>query len=290
MRWITGLVGLLGIALVMTYPLRRQNYTKRKGPLRYWLLVHTYAGVIAGLMILLHGGSDSGGWLTTALMWSFDVVIFTGLFGMVCYLVVPRILTKIEGAPLLIDDLKMRRRELQKEIARVVNAPSEPLRQMVLKKVIPRFVNSAYLIRQYLQREKIEALIDEAKAEYRAAGDQLLEARLAHDLKQAGFEAQIMLAKNIIANPANETFLIGLPEFASVERRLQFTKAIEAAKEERRNLERAVEAAATLRRVDALIYMHHLLKIWLPPHVLSTSVMLALMIVHIIQVIYYLAR
>jgi hypothetical protein len=204
--------------------------------------------------------------------------------------VVPRILTKIEGAPLLIDDLKMRRRELQKEIARVVNAPSEPLRQMVLKKVIPRFVNSAYLIRQYLQREKIEALIDEAKAEYRAAGDQLLEARLAHDLKQAGFEAQIMLAKNIIANPANETFLIGLPEFASVERRLQFTKAIEAAKEERRNLERAVEAAATLRRVDALIYMHHLLKIWLPPHVLSTSVMLALMIVHIIQVIYYLAR
>ncbi len=290
MRWITGLVGLVGIALVMTYPLRRQNYTKRKGPLRYWLLVHTYAGVIAGLMILLHGGSDSGGWLTTALMWSFDIVIFTGLFGILCYLVAPRILTKIEGAPLLIDDLKMRRRELQKEIAVVVNSPSEPLRKMVLKKVIPRFVNSAYLIRQYLQREKIEDLIDEAKAEYKAAGEHLLEARLAHDLKQAGFEAQIMLAKNIIANPANETFLIGLPEFASVERRSQFTKAIEAAKEERRNLERAVEAAATLRRVDALIYLHHLLKIWLPPHVLSTSLMLALMIVHIIQVIYYLAR
>lgn len=290
MRWITGLVGLLGIALVMTYPLRRQNYTKRKGPLRYWLLVHTYAGVIAGLMILLHGGSDSGGWLTTALMWSFDIVILTGLFGILCYLVAPRILTKIEGAPLLIDDLKMRRRELQKEIAAVVNSPSEPLRRMVLKKVIPRFVNSAYLIRQYLQREKIEDLIEEAKAEFKAAGDQLLEARLAHDLKNAGFEAHLMLAKNIIANPANETFLIGLPEFANVERRLQFTKAIEAAKEERRNAERAVEAAATLRRVDALIYLHHLLKIWLPPHVLSTSLMLALMIVHIIQVIYYLAR
>jgi Fe-S-cluster-containing dehydrogenase component/CRP-like cAMP-binding protein len=290
MRWITGLVGLVGIALVMTYPFRRQTYTKRKGPLRYWLLVHTYAGVIAGLMILLHGGSDSGGLLTTALMWSFDVVIFTGLFGILAYLVAPRVLTKIEGAPLLIDDLKARRRELQQEIARVVNSPSEPLRQMVMKKVIPRFVNSAYLIRQYLQREKVDDLIVEAKAEYKAAGDQLLEARLAHDLKNAGFEAQIALAKNIIANPANETFLIGLPEFANVERRLQFTRAIEAAKDERRNLEKAVEAAATLRRVDALIYMHQLLKIWLPPHVLSTSLMLALMIIHIIQVVYYLAR
>jgi Fe-S-cluster-containing dehydrogenase component/CRP-like cAMP-binding protein len=290
MRWITGLVGLLGIALVMTYPFRRQSYTKRKGPLRYWLLVHTYAGVIAGLMILLHGGSDSGGLLTTALMWSFDVVIFTGLFGIVAYLVAPRVLTRIEGAPLLIDDLKARRRELQKEIAAVVNSPSEPLRQMVMKKVIPRFVNSAYLIRQYLQREKVDDMIALAKAEYKSAGEQLLEARLTHDLKNAGFEAHIGLAKSIMTNPANETFLIGLPEFANVERRMQFNKAMEAAKDERRNLEKAVEAAATLRRVDALIYMHQLLKIWLPPHVLSTSLMLALMIIHIIQVVYYLAR
>jgi Fe-S-cluster-containing dehydrogenase component/CRP-like cAMP-binding protein len=290
MRWITGLVGLLGIALVMTYPLRRQTYTKRRGPLRYWLLVHTYAGVIAGLMILLHGGSDSGGLLTTALMWSFDIVIFTGLFGIIVYFVAPRVLTSIEGAPLLIDDLKARRRELQKEIAAVVNSPSEPLRQMVMKKVIPRFVNSAYLIRQYLQREKVDDMLAEAKAEYKVAGEHLQEARLTHDLKNAGFEAHIGLAKNIIANPASETFLIGLPEFANVERRLQFSRAIEQAKEERRNLEKAVEAAATLRRVDALIYMHQLLKIWLPPHVLSTSLMLALMIIHIIQVIYYLAR
>ncbi|MBI3652931.1 MAG: cyclic nucleotide-binding domain-containing protein [Acidobacteria bacterium] len=290
MRWITGVVGLLGIALVMTYPFRRQTYTKRKGPLRYWLLVHTYAGVIAGLMLLLHGGADSGGWLTTALMWSFDVVIVTGLFGIAIYFVAPRVLTKIEGSPLLIDDLRARRRELQKEMATIVSQPSEPLREMVLKRVIPRFVTSAYLIRQYLQREKIDDMIAEAKAEYKSAGDYLLEARLTHDLRSAGFEAQLPLAKNIIANPANETFLIGLPEFAKVERRLQFLAAIEAAKEERRNLERAVEAAATLRRVDALIYMHLLLKMWLPPHVLSTSLMLALMTVHIIQVVYYLAR
>jgi len=55
-------------------------------------------------------------------------------------------------------------------------------------------------------------------------------------------------------------------------------------------LDRAIEAAATLRRIDALIYLHRSLKLWLPPHVASTALMLALMIVHIIQVVYYASR
>src|SRR5262249_29761485 len=79
MRWITGIVGLLGIAAVMTYPARRQVYTRRKGALRYWLLFHAYAGIIAGILILLHGGNRSGGALTTALMITYDLVIFTGI-------------------------------------------------------------------------------------------------------------------------------------------------------------------------------------------------------------------
>jgi hypothetical protein len=55
-------------------------------------------------------------------------------------------------------------------------------------------------------------------------------------------------------------------------------------------LSEAVESAATLRRVDALIYLHQLLKLWLAPHVVSTSLMLALMVVHIIQVVFFAAR
>jgi hypothetical protein len=46
----------------------------------------------------------------------------------------------------------------------------------------------------------------------------------------------------------------------------------------------------TLRRADALIYLHKTVKSWLAPHVLVTSLMLALMIVHIIQVIYFAAK
>jgi hypothetical protein len=52
----------------------------------------------------------------------------------------------------------------------------------------------------------------------------------------------------------------------------------------------AVENAATLRRVDALCYLHQLLKLWVAPHVLFTSIMLVLLVIHIVQVIYFNVR
>jgi Fe-S-cluster-containing dehydrogenase component/CRP-like cAMP-binding protein len=122
LRWITGIVGFTGIAGVMAYPVRRQMYKRRSGPLRYWLLSHSYLGIIGGITLLLHGGSSSGGGLTTALMISFDLVILTGLFGILVYYFAPRLMTKIEGQPLLIEDLLTRREELSRELGEVIAA------------------------------------------------------------------------------------------------------------------------------------------------------------------------
>ena len=58
----------------------------------------------------------------------------------------------------------------------------------------------------------------------------------------------------------------------------------------RKSLMEAVETTATLRRVDALIYLHQLLKLWLAPHVVSVSIMLALLCVHIVQVVLFTVR
>jgi Fe-S-cluster-containing dehydrogenase component len=236
MRWITGIVGLIGIAAVMTYPMRRQIYTKRAGPLRYWMLAHAYVGIIAGMLILLHGGTDSGGALTTALMISYDFVIFTGILGIFIYVLAPRKLTKIEGSPLLIDDLRDRREELQTEIAEITGRADEPLYSILKNKVVPRFVSFGFLLRQFLRREDLEQLVESAKGGFKRERKKLTDQR------------------------------------------------------DQQKLDRAIEAAVSLRRIDALIYLHRSLKIWLPPHVASTALMLALMIVHIIQVIYYASR
>ncbi|PYT08234.1 MAG: hypothetical protein DMF60_05240 [Acidobacteria bacterium] len=236
MRWITGITGLIGIAAVMTYPVRRQIYTKRAGPLRYWMLSHAYIGIIAGVLILLHGGTHSGGALTTALMISYDLVIFTGILGIFIYFFAPRKLTKIEGSPLLLDDLKDRRQELQKEIGEIAGQGEGLLQNIVKEKVVPRLVSFGYLLRQFFRREDLDRMVEAAKAEFSRERAQL----------------------------TNE--------------------------KDQRKLERAIEAAASLRRIDALIYLHRSLKIWLLPHVASTALMLALMIVHIIQVVYYASR
>jgi hypothetical protein len=236
MRWITGLVGLIGLAAVMTYPLRKQVYRHRAGALRYWMLLHVYVGALAGLILLLHAGSRTGGLLTTSLYIAFDVVIISGLFGIASYIFAPRMLTSIEGEPLLIEDLLGRRDELRQELEGIVKESEGWLKEEVEDRVIKKFSRFSFLMRQYVKRESLTSLLANARRAFR--------------------ERLTRLTTN----------------------------------EERALLLRAVEAKVTMRRVDALIYLHKMLKLWIAPHVISTSIMLALMIVHIIQVMYFAVK
>ncbi|MGE3465298.1 MAG: cyclic nucleotide-binding domain-containing protein [Pyrinomonadaceae bacterium] len=236
MRWITGLVGLGGIVWVMAYPMRKQVYRRRAGALRYWMLSHVYIGGLAGVVLLAHGGTSSGGLLTTLLMLSFDMVIATGIFGAVCYAVVPRFMTRIEREPLLIDDLEARQTELRNALLVTAADTSSPeLSALIRRKVSRRFLGLAYLFRQYFKREDLQTMLAEARKEFRSAADQM--------------------------SRSDDTRLMD-----------------------------AVENAATLRRVDALVYLHKLLKLWVAPHVLFTTLMLVLMVIHIIQVVYFNVR
>jgi Fe-S-cluster-containing dehydrogenase component len=236
MRWMTGLVGLFGIAVVMTYPIRKPIYRRRAGALRYWLLAHIYFGALAGIVLLLHGASHGGGLLTTTLMVSFDVVILTGLFGLAAYLIAPRILTSIEGDPLLKEDLEARRAELALEIADITKKTDAAARELIERKMRPYFGSFGYLWRQYTRRDALTAALAQGRLKFRN-------------------------------------------EFAAIEDKVQRGAAL-----------KALERMATLRRVEALIYLHRLLKIWVAPHVVSTSIMLVLMIAHIVQAVFFNVR
>ena len=251
-RWLTGLVGLVGIGIVMAYPGRKQIYRRRAGALRYWLLAHVYAGIIAGILLLLHGGRSTGGLLTSLLMISFDLVILSGLFGIACYIFVPRIMTSIEGEPLLIEDLRMRREELRESLAGIGAQADAGVRDIIRRKVRPRYLSLGYLLRQYVRREDLTSLHSQAREDFKAE----LEA-----YKKSPEEL-------------SRTFIYGAhdPSLYRPEGRL---------------LHEAIESTVTLRRVDSLIYLHQLLKLWLAPHVVATSLMLVLMLVHIIQVVFF---
>src|SRR5712671_1134688 len=235
LRWITGLLGLGSIAGAVTYSGRKQVYTRRVGPLRYWKLAHVYLGLLAGVVLLIHGGRDSGGLLTSCLMVSFDVTIVAGLFGISCYFIVPRIMTSIEGDPLLIEDLRARRRELRETLG-LIDTSDDELRHLIKEKMRKRFFSLGYLVRQYLQREQLTRILAEAREEFQDDAERLSDPQA------------------------------------------------------RLSLMEAVEATVTLRRVDSLIYLHQLLKLWLAPHVVAASIMLALMLVHIAQVVLFTVR
>ena len=168
-------------------------------------------------------------------MVSFDVTIVAGLFGISCYLIVPRIMTSIEGDPLLIEDLRARRQELREQLG-LIDTSDEQLRHLIKEKMRKRFFSLGYLLRQYLRREDLAQVLAKAREEYRPDAE-----------------------------------------------RLSDPKA-------QRSLIEAVEATVTLRRVDSLIYLHQLLKLWLAPHVVAASIMLALMLVHITQVVLLTVR
>jgi hypothetical protein len=236
MRWVTGLIGLAGIAVAMTYPVRKPIYRRRAGALRYWLLAHLYFGALAGVVLLIHGASHGGGLLTSTLMFSFDAVIVTGIFGLLAYLIAPRILTSIEGDPLLIEDLEGRRAELRLELEELIKKSDGSLQDLIDRKMRRHFFSPIYLVRQYARREPLTAALAKARLHFRN--------------EVADFEE----------------------------------------KEKRALALRAVERMATLRRVDSLIHLHRLMKIWVAPHVITTSIMLVLLIAHIVQVVFFKVR
>lgn len=235
LRWITGIGGLVLVLIVMAYPMRRKVYRKRAGPLRYWLLVHLYAGLIAAVVLLLHAGTRSGGTLTTVLTISFDLVILTGLYGMLCYLVIPRMLTRIEEQPLLIEDLEARRGELRASSGSAINGASGSVRSILDSKLLPRVGSWNYRLKQLFTSQNLEYFYG-------------------HEVRSLNGEIKTL------------------------------------SPEEGETLAMITRELITLRRVEGLVTLHRLLKSWIVPHVLTTALMLALMVIHIVQVVYFAAR
>jgi hypothetical protein len=197
------------------------------------MLAHIYLGVVAGIVLLLHAGTHTGGLLTTLLYIAFDIVILSGVVGILSYRIAPRIMTRIEGEPLLVEDLKGRQKELATEQQSILEKSQGWLKEEITEKIYPRFLSKGFLFRQLMRREDLKALLAEAREEFKERTT-----RVATD-------------------------------------------------DERELLLDALETAITLRRVDALLLLHRSLRFWIPVHVVSTALMLALMIVHIVQVIFF---
>jgi hypothetical protein len=145
-------------------------------------------------------------------------------------------MTRIEGEPLLVEDLEGRRQELVADVRAILDKSDGWLKEEIRDRVYPRFVSYGFLWRQIWRREELKAILAQARQEFK-------------------------------------------------ERTTRLTTD-----EERDLLIGAVESAVTLRRVDALLALHWLLRAWIPLHIIATAAMLALLLVHIGQVVFFNVR
>jgi hypothetical protein len=83
--------------------------------------------------------------LTSLLYVAFDLTILSGLVGVVAYLVAPRLMTRIEGEPLLVEDLEKRRAELRQDTRTIYQKTDGWLKEEIRDRVYGRFLSSGFL-------------------------------------------------------------------------------------------------------------------------------------------------
>jgi len=85
-----GIVGSLALVTLLLYSVRRRTgLLGRNIPLKYWLDVHIFLGVIGPLFILLHTSFKWNG-IVSLSFWSMVGVAVSGVFGRYLYVQIPR--------------------------------------------------------------------------------------------------------------------------------------------------------------------------------------------------------
>jgi len=77
--------------------------------------------------------------------------------------VAPRLLTSIEGEPLLIEDLTARRAELREELTEISNQSEGWLREEIDERVTKRFLGRAFLGSSFFHRQELKRLLADAR-------------------------------------------------------------------------------------------------------------------------------
>jgi hypothetical protein len=98
--WLGYTLGSVGAALILWllwYGVRKRRYHSTVGSVQGWLSAHVYLGTALVVVVTLHTGFELGLNVHTLAYVLMLVVVFSGLYGVVAYLRIPRAMTENLG-------------------------------------------------------------------------------------------------------------------------------------------------------------------------------------------------
>jgi hypothetical protein len=98
--WLGYTLGTLGALLILWllwYGIRKRRYASTSGTVQGWLSAHVYLGTALVVIVTLHTGFELGWNVHTLAYVLMLAVVFSGMYGVVVYLRVPRAMTQNLG-------------------------------------------------------------------------------------------------------------------------------------------------------------------------------------------------
>ena len=126
---IYGIAGFLLIYLLAFFGVRKRWYRSTLGTLEQWLQSHIYLGVLALILLVLHTGGRFNDKVAVTTLILVAIVVFSGIFGAVLYVTVPRLLTEVE-TNLTVTEISDQLNQLAKQMARIGSGRSAPFQRI----------------------------------------------------------------------------------------------------------------------------------------------------------------
>lgn len=143
---ILGLLALLWMLVLSLYGVRKHVPTWAWGTREGWMRVHSYLGIVAGLTVLFHADFRFGGLVTSLTAGSYLLVVASGIYGVISYSVVPKMMTA-EDDQVTPKDLTERIEKLQVDIRALAEGKSATFRQVAKGELrSPRRIGSLQLL------------------------------------------------------------------------------------------------------------------------------------------------
>lgn len=149
--WIGTVLALMTAAL----SIRKRTAYQGVGKMSSWLSAHIYLGIIATVAILFHCAFQTGGPLSTWLLVFFSVTVASGLLGWWLSRKVPPLLTQMEEAPAILEDLLTVREDNFRGMLELARGGSPEFRTQVEKRLMKETTSWTRMLRFYRRRSTV---------------------------------------------------------------------------------------------------------------------------------------